>query len=262
MSYSSPSVHDLYHSTTTTAKPDPGTTLDVTVPETATISPETTSFNSTKIPDVANTGPGMSTMLLSFGIITVIGLAVAMAQGGVFPKAPRRTWKHYPGNGHKFPRATSSVRSSQNKALEATSLTFFPAQPLLQADTRFCISGRGRGWRSYGTNSCPCTTLIPPRNRMSWSRSCWNTGEMQHLPRHRRASVPRGRRNREEGLLTIVCSQLHGVFCFLCHHHHTKSLSERQSRQGWLEQILLTSQGALQRPSRLVFTDVANAINA
>ncbi|XP_040974687.1 uncharacterized protein C3orf18 homolog isoform X8 [Aquila chrysaetos chrysaetos] len=201
MSYSSPSVHDLYHSTTTTAKPDPGTTLDVTVPETATISPETTSFNSTKIPDVANTGPGMSTMLLSFGIITVIGLAVAMAQGGVFPKAPRRTWKHYPGNGHKFPRATSSVRSSQNKALEATSLTFFPAQPLLQADTRFCISGRGRGWRSYDTNSCPCTTLIPPRNRMSWSRSCWNMGEMQHLPRHRRAS-----------------------------------LSERQSRQGWLEQ--------------------------
>ncbi|XP_068013943.1 uncharacterized protein C3orf18 homolog isoform X2 [Melanerpes formicivorus] len=78
MNYSSPSVHDLYHSTTATAKPDPGTTPDVTVPETATISPETTSFNSTKIPDVASTGPGMSTMLLSFGIITVIGLAVAM----------------------------------------------------------------------------------------------------------------------------------------------------------------------------------------
>ncbi|XP_074952520.1 uncharacterized protein C3orf18 homolog isoform X2 [Phalacrocorax aristotelis] len=78
MSYSSPSVHDLYHSTTTTAKPDPGTTLDVTVPESATISTETTSFNSTKIPDVASTGHSMSTMLLSFGIITVIGLAVAM----------------------------------------------------------------------------------------------------------------------------------------------------------------------------------------
>ncbi|XP_037238928.1 uncharacterized protein C3orf18 homolog isoform X1 [Falco rusticolus] len=78
MSYSSPSIHDVYHSSTTTAKPGTGTTLDVTVPETATISPETTSFNSTKIPDVASTGPGMSTMLLSFGIITVIGLAVAM----------------------------------------------------------------------------------------------------------------------------------------------------------------------------------------
>lgn len=78
MSYSSPSVHDLYHSPTATAKPDPGTTLDVTVPETATVSPETTSFNSTKIPDVASSGPSMSTMLLSFGIITVIGLAVAM----------------------------------------------------------------------------------------------------------------------------------------------------------------------------------------
>ncbi|XP_065543204.1 uncharacterized protein C3orf18 homolog isoform X3 [Lathamus discolor] len=64
--------------TTTTARPDPGTTLDVTVPETATVSPDTTSFNSTKIPDVTSTGPGLSTMLLSFGIITVIGLAVAM----------------------------------------------------------------------------------------------------------------------------------------------------------------------------------------
>ncbi|XP_025910797.1 uncharacterized protein C3orf18 homolog isoform X1 [Apteryx rowi] len=78
MSNSSPSIHDLYHSTTAAAKPDPGTTLDVTVPETATINHETTSFNSTKIPDVASSGPGMSTMLLSFGIITVIGLAVAM----------------------------------------------------------------------------------------------------------------------------------------------------------------------------------------
>jgi len=80
MSYSSPSVHDLYHSTTTTPKPDPGTALEVTVREPATISPETTSFNSTKIPDVGSTGPGMSTMLLSFGIITVIGLAVAMVR--------------------------------------------------------------------------------------------------------------------------------------------------------------------------------------
>lgn len=80
MSYSSPSVHDLDHSTPSTAKPDPGTALDVTVPQTPTISPETTTFNSTKIPDVASTGPGMSTMLLSFGIITVIGLAVAMVR--------------------------------------------------------------------------------------------------------------------------------------------------------------------------------------
>ncbi|KAL2299726.1 hypothetical protein Nmel_012571 [Mimus melanotis] len=82
MSSSSPSVHDLNHSTPTMAKPEPGTALDVTVPQTLTISPETTSFNSTKIPDMASTGPGMSTMLLSFGIITVIGLAVAMRTEG------------------------------------------------------------------------------------------------------------------------------------------------------------------------------------
>ncbi|XP_071406680.1 LOW QUALITY PROTEIN: uncharacterized protein C3orf18 homolog [Pithys albifrons albifrons] len=78
MSYSPPPVHDLYHSIPTTANPDPGTALDVTVSETATISPETTSFNSTKFPDVASPGASMSTMLLSFGIITVIGLAVAV----------------------------------------------------------------------------------------------------------------------------------------------------------------------------------------
>ncbi|KAM7041243.1 uncharacterized protein C3orf18 homolog isoform 2-T5 [Acridotheres tristis] len=123
MSSSSPSVHDLHHSTPTMAKPEPGTALDVTVPQTLTISPETTSFNSTKIPDMASTGPGMSTMLLSFGIITVIGLAVAMAPGGVLQKPLRK-----PGNGQKFPRAASSVRSSQNKAVEAQSLPFFPAQ--------------------------------------------------------------------------------------------------------------------------------------
>ncbi|KGL84135.1 Uncharacterized protein C3orf18, partial [Tinamus guttatus] len=56
----------------------PGTAPPVTVPETAPLSPETTSFNSTEMPDVASSGAGVSTVLLSFGIITVIGLAVAV----------------------------------------------------------------------------------------------------------------------------------------------------------------------------------------
>ncbi|KAM7095698.1 uncharacterized protein C3orf18 homolog isoform 2-T10 [Ciconia maguari] len=238
------------------AKPDPGTTLDVTVPETATVSPETTSFNSTKIPDVASTGPSMSTMLLSFGIITVIGLAVAMV---LYIRKRKRT-----GHDPYPPRATTaeSLCSRRNSLQKASAVGLARQPEHLSFSNNPFLSLPRAGWRSYGTSSCPCTTSIPPRNRMNWSRSCWNMGEMQHLPRHHRASVPRGRRNREEGLLTIVCSQLHSVFCFLCHHHHMKSLSERQSRQGWLEQILLTSQGALQRPSRLVFTDVANAINA
>nr|XP_006127688.1 uncharacterized protein C3orf18 homolog isoform X2 [Pelodiscus sinensis] len=78
MSYSTPSGRDLYLSTSTTSEPDPGSAMDRTVPETATISPGTTSFNSTKMPDVVSSTPGLGTMLLSFGIITVIGLAVAM----------------------------------------------------------------------------------------------------------------------------------------------------------------------------------------
>ncbi|XP_040974681.1 uncharacterized protein C3orf18 homolog isoform X3 [Aquila chrysaetos chrysaetos] len=233
MSYSSPSVHDLYHSTTTTAKPDPGTTLDVTVPETATISPETTSFNSTKIPDVANTGPGMSTMLLSFGIITVIGLAVAMAQGGVFPKAPRRTWKHYPGNGHKFPRATSSVRSSQNKALEATSLTFFPAQPLLQADTRKSTDENHKGKVFHPLLNCN-VLYIRKRKRLEKLRH-------QLMPMYN-FDPTEEQDELEQELL-----------------EHGRDAASSQASQS---KILLTSQGALQRPSRLVFTDVANAINA
>ncbi|XP_003210026.1 uncharacterized protein C3orf18 homolog isoform X1 [Meleagris gallopavo] len=160
MSSSSPSAHDLHHSSTTTAKPDAGTTLDATVPETATVSPETTSFNSTKIPDVASSGPSMSAVLLSFGIITVIGLAVAMV-----------------------------LYIRKRKRLEKLRHQLMPMY-----------------------NFDP-------------------TEEQDEL---------------EQELLE--------------HGRDTASSQASQSKVG--SKVLLTSQGALQRPSRLVFTDVANAINA
>ncbi|XP_028574524.1 uncharacterized protein C3orf18 homolog [Podarcis muralis] len=78
MNYSTSTANTLYHSGTPTSEPDHGMTVDGAGSETATLTPETSSFNSTKIPDVAGNGSGMGTMLLSFGIITVIGLAVAM----------------------------------------------------------------------------------------------------------------------------------------------------------------------------------------
>ncbi|XP_003217674.1 uncharacterized protein C3orf18 homolog [Anolis carolinensis] len=78
MNFSTSTVNTLYHDSTATPEPDRGTTVDASGSETATMSPETSSFNSTKIPDVASNSSGMGTMLLSFGIITVIGLAVAM----------------------------------------------------------------------------------------------------------------------------------------------------------------------------------------
>ncbi|KFO57952.1 Uncharacterized protein C3orf18, partial [Corvus brachyrhynchos] len=139
---------------------DPGTALDVTVPETATVSPETTSFNSTKIPDVASTGPGMSTMLLSFGIITVIGLAVAMV-----------------------------LYIRKRKRLEKLRHQLMPMY-----------------------NFDP-------------------TEEQDEL---------------EQELLE----------------HGRDAASSQASQSPAPLQVLLTSQGALQRPSRLVFTDMANAINA
>ncbi|KFQ33985.1 Uncharacterized protein C3orf18, partial [Merops nubicus] len=147
---------------------DPQTTLEVTPTETATISPETTSFNSTKIPDVASTGPGISTMLLSFGIITVIGLAVAMV-----------------------------LYIRKRKRLEKLRHQLMPMY-----------------------NFDP-------------------TEEQDEL---------------EQELLE--------------HGRDAASSQASQSKTPWVSpsaastQILLPSQGALQRPSRLVFTDVANAINA
>ncbi|KFQ11641.1 Uncharacterized protein C3orf18, partial [Leptosomus discolor] len=147
---------------------DPGTSLDVIVPETATTSPETTSFNSTKIPDVASTGPSMSTMLLSFGIITVIGLAVAVV---LYIRKRKRLEKLR----HQLMPMYNFDPTEEQDELE---------QELLE----------------HGRDAASSQALQ--------SKTCW-------------------------------------VSSF------TASM-----------QILLTSQGALQRPSRLVFTDVANAINA
>uniref|UniRef100_A0A8C3SZU3 Chromosome 3 open reading frame 18 n=1 Tax=Chelydra serpentina TaxID=8475 RepID=A0A8C3SZU3_CHESE len=158
MSYSTPSVHDLYHRTTTTSAPDLGSSMDRALPETATVSPETSSFNSTKIPDVVSSGPGLSTMLLSFGIITMIGLAVVLM-------------------------------------------------------LYFALLSVGR--------------LEKLRHQLMPMYNFDPTEEQDEL---------------EQELL-----------------EHGRDAASSQATQS---KILLTSQGTVQRPSRLVFTDVANAINA
>lgn len=75
-----PATQSWFSSHLPTTEPDlePATAAEGSTTETATLSPETTSFNDTRIPDVAGGAAGVGTMLLSFGIITVIGLAVAM----------------------------------------------------------------------------------------------------------------------------------------------------------------------------------------
>ncbi|XP_004451843.1 uncharacterized protein C3orf18 homolog isoform X2 [Dasypus novemcinctus] len=72
-----PSARGWFSSHLPTAEPDLELATDGPAPETTTLSPEATSFNGTRIPDVAGGTAGVGTMLLSFGIITVIGLAVA-----------------------------------------------------------------------------------------------------------------------------------------------------------------------------------------
>ncbi|XP_036122830.1 uncharacterized protein C3orf18 homolog [Molossus molossus] len=61
-----------------TSEPNLETATDGPASETTTLSPEATSFNDTRMSGVGSGTAGVGTMLLSFGIITVIGLAVAM----------------------------------------------------------------------------------------------------------------------------------------------------------------------------------------
>ncbi|XP_036984528.2 uncharacterized protein C3orf18 homolog isoform X1 [Artibeus jamaicensis] len=61
-----------------TSEPNLEPATDGTASATTTLSPEATSFNGTRMTDVGSGTAGVGTMLLSFGIITVIGLAVAM----------------------------------------------------------------------------------------------------------------------------------------------------------------------------------------
>ncbi|XP_005991797.1 uncharacterized protein C3orf18 [Latimeria chalumnae] len=77
MNYSASSTTD-YYLLSTTAKSEQGNPTDRTVSENVTIATNETSFNATKIPDLIAGGSGMGMMLVPFGIITVIGLAVAM----------------------------------------------------------------------------------------------------------------------------------------------------------------------------------------
>ncbi|KAG8523934.1 putative protein C3orf18, partial [Galemys pyrenaicus] len=74
------SARDWFSSQPPTPPPDLEPTADGPASDTTTtLSPETASFNDTRIPDVAGGTAGVGTVLLSFGIVTVIGLAVATA---------------------------------------------------------------------------------------------------------------------------------------------------------------------------------------
>lgn len=77
-----PSARGWISSRPPTSESDLEPASDGPASETTTLSPEATSFNDTRIPDVAGGTAGVGTMLLSFGIITVIGLTVAMVRAG------------------------------------------------------------------------------------------------------------------------------------------------------------------------------------
>ncbi|XP_011532084.1 uncharacterized protein C3orf18 isoform X2 [Homo sapiens] len=77
------SARGWFSSRPPTSESDLEPATDGPASETTTLSPEATTFNDTRIPDAAGGTAGVGTMLLSFGIITVIGLAVALVRAGV-----------------------------------------------------------------------------------------------------------------------------------------------------------------------------------
>lgn len=84
-----PATQNWFSSHPPTTEPDLEPATEGSTTETSTLNPETTSFNGTRIPDMAGGAAGVGTMLLSFGIITVIGLAVAMVRAWESWRRPR-----------------------------------------------------------------------------------------------------------------------------------------------------------------------------
>ncbi|XP_054450709.1 uncharacterized protein C3orf18 homolog [Pteronotus mesoamericanus] len=78
MSSRTPPARGWFSARPPASEPDLEPPTDGPATAATTLSPEATSFNGTRMPDVGGGTAGVGTMLLSFGIITVIGLAVAM----------------------------------------------------------------------------------------------------------------------------------------------------------------------------------------
>lgn len=76
------SARDWLSTRPPTSEPNLEPATDGPASEPTTLGPEATSFNDTRVPGVGSGAAGVGTMLLSFGIITVIGLAVAMVRAG------------------------------------------------------------------------------------------------------------------------------------------------------------------------------------
>ncbi|KAK6473866.1 hypothetical protein HHUSO_G25976 [Huso huso] len=89
-----------------------------------TLATNETSFNSTKLPEVAGSSSGMGMVLLPFGIITVIGLAVAMVSH------------------HSVPIYTSMLEKLRHQLMPM--YNFDPAEEQGELEQELLEHGRGR----------------------------------------------------------------------------------------------------------------------
>nr|XP_055238483.1 uncharacterized protein C3orf18 homolog isoform X1 [Gorilla gorilla gorilla]XP_055238484.1 uncharacterized protein C3orf18 homolog isoform X1 [Gorilla gorilla gorilla]XP_055238485.1 uncharacterized protein C3orf18 homolog isoform X1 [Gorilla gorilla gorilla]XP_055238486.1 uncharacterized protein C3orf18 homolog isoform X1 [Gorilla gorilla gorilla] len=196
------SARGWFSSRPPTSESDLEPATDGPASETTTLSPEATTFNDTRIPDAAGGTAGVGTMLLSFGIITVIGLAVAM-------------------------------RNIQKAWVDA---------PLAKIRGRKLVGQRQRRTEdsSWGPETGPEVLYIRKKKRLEKLRH-------QLMPMYNFDPTEEQDELEQE---------------LLEHGRDAASVQAATSVQAMQGKTTLPSQGPLQRPSRLVFTDVANAIHA
>ncbi|XP_036047603.1 uncharacterized protein C3orf18 homolog isoform X1 [Onychomys torridus] len=168
-----PATQSWFSSHPPTTEPDLEPATEGSTTETTTLSPETTSFNGTRIPDVAGGAAGVGTMLLSFGIITVIGLAVAMV---LYIRKKKRLEKlrHQLMPMYNFDpteeqdeleqellehgrdaasmQAAASLQATQGKSEPLGNLSTLPLSQILQSQSTM----KGPGLSSIHPYVCPC----------------------------------------------------------------------------------------------------------
>ncbi|XP_049719035.1 uncharacterized protein C3orf18 homolog isoform X2 [Elephas maximus indicus] len=206
------STRGWFSSRPPTSDPDLEPATDGPASETTTLSPEATSFNGTRMPDMVGGPAGVGTMLLSFGIITVIGLAVAV----FLP-----------------PLGICTLRSRDQRGC----LQLEEPEKILRNTWCFVLEHEGHvgvGRRAFQV------LYIRKKKRLEKLRH-------QLMPMYNFDPTEEQDELEQE---------------LLEHGRDAASLQAAASVQAVQGKTTLPSQGPLQRPSRLVFTDVVNAIHA
>lgn len=183
---------------------------------TVTVTTNETSINATAFPEPVMESSGMGMVLIPFGIITVLGLAVAIVRkylqinitnlglSTVVFQIRKGKVKHDCVSLNQLGLLSSGSQITPkpcpkpclNSASSPLPDAVYPKTETVSPEKlcSLCCRGHKRfaerslslthtGWRSWGTSSCPCTTLTLLKNKMTcWNRNYWTTDETEASP--------------------------------------------------------------------------------